>query len=55
MKVEGTPDSRQIETDAFSRAPHMLVGVPIQCHHSSKRLLYTSVGDTCKNTIGGTQ
>jgi len=32
-----------------------VVGVPIQCHHSSKRLLYTSIGDTCKDTIGGTQ
>jgi len=31
------------------------VGVPILFRYSSKRLLYTAIGGTCKNTIGGTQ
>lgn len=31
------------------------VGVPVSYQYSSKRLLYTAIGGTCKNTIGGTQ
>jgi len=35
-------------------APHAH-GVPILYQYSSKRLLYTAINGTCKNTIGGTQ
>ena len=37
------------------RALCRAVGVPILYQYSSKRLLYTAIGGTCKNTIGGTQ
>jgi hypothetical protein len=31
------------------------VGVPKFCQQSIKRLLYTTIGGTCKGTLGGAQ
>jgi len=39
---------------ACGLSPLILRSAP-HWHYSSKRLLYTSIGGTCKNTIGGTE
>jgi hypothetical protein len=44
----------QINTRPHMHIP-LIVDVPISYPYSSKRLLYTAIDGTRKNTIGGTQ
>jgi hypothetical protein len=37
----------------LSGTAHHGFGAPTICQYSSKRLLYTAIDGTCKNTIGG--